>query len=154
MEYLKVGKYVNTHGLKGEIKIISHVRHKEPLFYEGMTIYIGDKKLPFIVKTYRKHQQYDMIMLESLDSIDKVLDYKGSDIYINRDEISSSLITDVIDYNVYNNNEYIGKVIELLNGVKYDFIVVGDRRIIIPFIDEFIVSINKDKKELKTNYMM
>ena len=38
MEYL--GKLVNTHGLRGEVKIISDFKYKDIIFKEGNTIYI------------------------------------------------------------------------------------------------------------------
>lgn len=152
MDYFYVGKFVSTHGLKGEMKIISQVSNCGSLFKIGNYIYIGKDKRPFIIKTYRKHQKYHMLTLTSLDSIEKVLPYKGLNLYIDSNDIEVNLIENVLDYDVYNNDIYIGKVMELLKGVKYDFIVVGNSRIIIPFIDVFIINIDKDNKIIKSNY--
>lgn len=154
MEYLKIGKYVSTHGLKGEIKIISDVSEAEKLFNPGNTIYIGNDKKPFVIKSYRHHQKYDMIILDSLDSIESVLPYKGESIFFNKDDIEDDLCENLLDYDVYNNDIYIGKVIEILKGVKYDLIVVSNDRIIIPFIDNFVILIDKDNKVIKTKYMI
>lgn len=152
MDCFCVGKFVSTHGLKGEIKIISQVSNCDSLFKIGNYIYIGDEKLSFIIKTYRKHQKYHMLTLESLDNIEKVLPYKGLNLYVDKNDVDNDLIENVLGYDVYNNDIHIGKVIELLKGVKYDFIVVGDSRIIIPFIDVFIINIDKDKQIIKSNY--
>ncbi|MDD4299017.1 MAG: ribosome maturation factor RimM [Bacilli bacterium] len=154
MDYLKIGKFVNTHGLKGEIKIISDLSKNGSVFNIGNTLYIGDNKLPFIIESYRPHQKYDMVKLKSLDSIDKVLPYKGCNIFINKEDISDTLVENLLNYSVYNNDIYIGDVIEILNGVKYDFIVVSKERIIIPLIDNFITKIDNDKHIIKTNYML
>ncbi|HHX16908.1 MAG TPA: 16S rRNA processing protein RimM [Mollicutes bacterium] len=154
MDYFEVGKYVNTHGLKGEIKILSNLSDSSAFFKVGNTIYIGDNKIPFTIKTYRKHQKYDMITFNEIDSFDEVLSYKGLKIYVNRDDTDVFLIEDIIGYKVYNNDIYIGDITEILKGVKYDFIVVGSKRIIIPYIDEFIVSVNSDKQEINTCYML
>ena len=45
MEYLCVGKLVNTHGIKGEVRLLSRFRHKDKVFVKGFKFYIGkDKK--------------------------------------------------------------------------------------------------------------
>lgn len=154
MEYLNIGKYVSTHGLKGEIKILSDFDNNNQILIPGNIIYIGKDKTSYKINTYRKHKNYDMITLETLDSIEKVLPYKGSNIFMNKDDINNDLFENILNYDVYNNDIYIGKVIELLKGVKYDLIVVSDERIIIPFIDNFVLSVDKDKKVIKTNYMI
>jgi 16S rRNA processing protein RimM len=152
MEYFKIGKYVNTHGLKGEIKILSDLNEIDSIIKVGNTIYIGNDKKHFIIMTHRKHQKYNMITLENLDTIEKVMPLKGSDLFINKEDIKIDLFEDILGYDVYNNDKYIGKVIELLKGVKYNMIVVGDNRLIIPYIDNFVISINKDNKIIKINY--
>ncbi|MDD2203255.1 MAG: ribosome maturation factor RimM [Bacilli bacterium] len=154
MEYLQVGKYTNTHGLKGEIKIMLELSNKGSIFDIGNTIYIGKNKVPFKIMSYRRHQKYDMITLETLDSIEAVLPYKGEYIYINSENMKKTIVENLIDYEVYNNGTLIGLVVEILKGTKYDFIVVSDDRIIIPYINNFIVSIDKDNKIIKTNYMI
>lgn len=152
MDYLQVGKYTNTHGLKGEIKIISDIKSKNNLFVIGRTIYIGNNKTPYIIKTYRKHQKYDMITLDGLTTIEQVLPFKGKLIYINKADIDENIIENLIDYDVYNNDELIGKVIEIMKGVKYDFIVVGNERLIVPFIDNFIISVDNNQKLIKISF--
>ena len=45
MKYVLIGKLVNTHGLKGEVRILSNFKYKDKVFIPGMKIYIGrDKK--------------------------------------------------------------------------------------------------------------
>ena len=45
MNYLYIGKLVNTHGIKGEVRILSNFRHKDKVFVKGFKFYVGkDKK--------------------------------------------------------------------------------------------------------------
>ena len=46
MNYFEVGKYVKTHGLKGEIKILSDLSNTSSVFKAGNIIYIGEDKIP------------------------------------------------------------------------------------------------------------
>jgi 16S rRNA processing protein RimM len=154
MEYLRIGKFTNTHGLKGEIKIQSDLSNTNSIFNIDNTLYLGQDKIPFIINTHRKHQQYDMVTSTFFDSIDKVLPYKGESIYISKDDIKENLFENLIGYDVINNDNNIGQVIELLKGVKYNLIVVSDKRIIIPFIKPFIIDVDRNSKTIKTNYMI
>ena len=49
-EYIYIGKIVNTHGIKGEIRILSDFEKKDSVFVVGMPIYIGRKKEKEIIK--------------------------------------------------------------------------------------------------------
>jgi 16S rRNA processing protein RimM len=154
MDYLHIGKFVSTHGLKGEIKILSGLNDIDKIIKVDSIIYIGKDKLPFTIKTHRKHKQYNMVTLNNLFTIEDVLPFKGLDIYINKEDINTDLFEDLIGYDVYNNDLYIGKVIELLKGVKYNLLAIGDNRILIPYIDNFIILVDKENKVIKTNYMI
>ena len=77
MKYLYIGKIVNTHGIKGEIRIISKFKFKEKVFKKDMTIYIGENKDKEIISTYRVHKNFDMITMNGYDNINQqYLDYK------------------------------------------------------------------------------
>ena len=62
MEYIYVGKIVNTHGIKGEIRILSDFKYKNEIFKENFKLYIGTQKQEMIIKNYRKHKMYDMVL--------------------------------------------------------------------------------------------
>lgn len=60
MELIKIGKIVNTHGIKGELRILSKFPYKEKIFIKNMKLYI-DKKDIETINTYRKHKNFDMV---------------------------------------------------------------------------------------------
>ena len=61
MELIKIGKIVNTHGIKGELRILSKFPYKEKIFIKNMKLYI-DKKDIETINTYRKHKNFDIVM--------------------------------------------------------------------------------------------
>ena len=117
MEKLYIGKYVKTHGIKGEIKIKSNFKYKEKVFKKGNIIYIDNKE--FIINSYRVHQEYDMVTLNGINNINDILEYKGSNVYINKDDLTLDkddyLDEDLIGMNTYINNESKGKVTYIIN---------------------------------------
>lgn len=60
MDYIKIGKIVNTHGIKGEVRLLSKFPYKDKVFVKDMNIYI-DKKYKEVINSYRKHKNFDMI---------------------------------------------------------------------------------------------
>ena len=73
MEYIYVGKIVNTHGIKGEIRILSDFKYKNEIFKENFKLYIGTQKQEMIIKSYRKHKMYDMVLFYDINDINEVL---------------------------------------------------------------------------------
>ena len=53
MEYVYIGKIVSTHGIKGEIKIISDFDYKDKVFKKGINIYIGQNHCHEVINTYQ-----------------------------------------------------------------------------------------------------
>ena len=81
MKYIYIGDVVNTHGLKGEVRLISDFEHKKKVFKKGFKLYIGRDKDELVINTYRVHKEYDMLTFEGLTSIDDVIIYKGDKAY-------------------------------------------------------------------------
>ena len=49
MNLINIGKIVNTHGLKGEIRIISDFKYKKDVFKTDNIVYINNEK--YIIKS-------------------------------------------------------------------------------------------------------
>ena len=87
MKYIRIGKIVNTHGIKGELRLLSSFKYKDRVFKKDMKLYIGNNKEMVIIDSYRKHKNFDMITLRGYDNINQVLKYKGCFAFINRDDL-------------------------------------------------------------------
>ena len=144
---LYIGNLVNTHGIKGETRIISNFKYKNILFKPNNNIYINNEKLK--IKTYRKHKNYDMVTFEGYNDINDVLKFKGSKVYINKDEYKfpGFLNEDLYGKKVYNNDKYIGTLENIIKGGSGELLVVkGKKQYLIPYVDEFVKEINEDIK--------
>ena len=87
MKYINIGKIVNTHALKGEVRIISDFEYKDRIFKPNNSLYIGQFKTKEIIETYRKHKQFDMVKFVGIDYINDVLKYKGDVVYIDENDL-------------------------------------------------------------------
>lgn len=150
MKYIFIGRIVNTHALKGEVRIVSDFEFKDKIFKENTLLYIGENKDKEIIETYRKHKQFDMVKFKGIDYINDVLKYKGSKVYIDEsilnlkdDEI---LISELINMDVYNDNKYVGKITEYRSDNGNNMLRVNNK--LIPYNKDFITKIDKENKNI------
>lgn len=144
---IKIGKYVNTHGIKGEIRILSDFSRKDLLFVKGFKIYI--KGTEFVINSYRKHKTYDMVTLEGINNINDIIDLKGNYVYIKREDIKEFIDEDLYDYKVVvKANEY--KITDIVENKAHKILVLNED-IMVPYVSDFIEK--KDDKE-KIIYMV
>lgn len=151
MNYVYIGEIVNTHGIKGEVRIISDFKYKKEVFKKDFNLYIGEDKTKLVINTYRIHKNYDMVTFIGINDINDVLDYKGKKVYINRDEIEFSgiLDTDIIGLEVITDKK-IGIVKDIMKTKAHDILVVeeNDSRYLIPYIKEFVDKIDLKNKKI------
>ena len=150
MNYIYIGKIVNTHGIKGEVRIKSDFKYKKDVFKKDFNIYIGNNKIKQTINTYRVHKEYDMITFNGITNINDVLEYKGLNVYVVREElnIDGILDEDIIGMNVYSDTKEIGLVTDILKSKAHDILVIekDKKRYLVPYIDEFVnIDINNKK---------
>lgn len=145
MDLINIGKYINTHGIKGEIRILSNFSRKDLVFIPDNKIYI--KKKEYIINTYRKHKNYDMVTLKGIDSINDIENLKNSDVYFSKDDLKADyLVEDFITYNVViKDNEY--KIIDIIENKKNKILVL-ENKVMIPLVDEFVIKIDYKLKKI------
>lgn len=154
MEHIYIGKIVNTHALKGEIKILSDFEYKAQIFRISNTILVGESKEELEIETYRKHKNFDMIKFKGINDIDAVLKYKGKAVYYLKEKLilkeNEYLDTDIIGLNAYYNEENIGKIDNIEYRGKNRLLIINKN--LIPYHDNFIKEIDvKNKKIILKN---
>ena len=154
-EYIYVGKIVNTHGIKGEIRIISDFEMKDKVFIKGMPIYIGRKKEKEIINSYRHHKNFEMITMDGYYDINQVLRYKGLYVYVKKDDLhledGEYLETDLIDLIVVVDNQEKGIITDIRDSGHNKFLVINnkDKEVFIPYQKEFIGNIDFINKRIE-----
>ena len=148
MEYLHIGKIVNTHGIKGEVRLLSDFKFKNKVFVNDFIIYIGKDKIKEVINSYRPHKQFDMITLKGINNINDVLKYKGSKVYIlkvdlmlDRDEY---LDEDLINFSVFMSEELKGRVVKIKKDTYQKQLIVNKegKDYLVPLVYGIIKNIN------------
>ncbi len=154
MNYIYLGKIVNTHGIKGEIRIKSNFLKKNLVFKKGFNIYIGDNYQKEVINSYRVHKDYDMVTLVGIKNINNVSKYKGAKVYINKDDLKLNdkeyLIEDLVGMKVVAFNKCYGEVIDVVtNKAGILLVIKGDKKVYVPCISEFINKVHLNTKEIE-----
>src|SRR5699024_7411045 len=88
-EFFNVGKIVNTHGIKGEVKVI-RITDFEERFKPGNQLYLFLKDhsdpIKLTIKNHRKHKQFDMLIFEDYPSINDVEIFKQGILKVHQDD--------------------------------------------------------------------
>lgn len=152
MNLIEIGIIVNTHGIKGELRIISNFEYKDKVFIAGNKLYVNDEEL--VINSYRPHKQYDMVTFKGLNSILEVKKYKGKKVYFNKNELILSkneyLDEDLISLDAYYNNELIGKIDDVEINANKKLFVINNK--LIPYNENFVEDINlKENKIILKN---
>ena len=162
MEYVTIGKILNTFGIKGELKVDVYSDFLEERFKKGSTVYIGDGYLPFTVKAYREHKGFLLLQLKDNEDINLVEKFKGMYIYKSKDDVKpleegEYYFSDLKDLDVYIDDKKIGKVLRVEEGLRNNNLRVlkdeDKKEYLIPFIPVFIKNVDLDEKRIDINWI-
>ena len=149
LQYL--GEFIKLFSFKGEIILysentISLIENLDTIFID-----IDGAFVPFQIKKSKSHKKNIFrVMLEGISSESEAKDFLKKSVYINELENQDNINNIVDNFNVYNNNEYLGIVISTINKTGQIIIEVKmkEKIVLIPFVDEFIVEINYDLNKI------
>lgn len=158
MEKLVIGKIINTRGLKGEVKVENHSSFIKERYKVGNVVYLSNDETNFISKkiikfSYTKGFVY--LYLEGVENIDKANEYRNYYIYCTSEDLKEK--KDVYHYltlkymRVIFNGKEIGKIVDIENNTRQDLIRIdtGKKTFLIPFMDDFIVNVDKENKVME-----
>ena len=146
MNKVVLGKYVNTHGIKGEIRIKSNFEYKNKVFKVGNQIIIND--IFYNIKSYRVHKDYDMVTLDGINDINAIPFSKNTLVYIDRDnylEEKEYLDSDLIGFIVYNSR--LSLEVTGIDYLNYDKKILNCNGRRIPF--ELIEKVDLQNKKIQ-----
>lgn len=156
---IEIGKIINTHGIKGELKIISSTDFEEERFAVGNTVNIqfGKELVPMEVASFRRHKGCLLVAFKDLLNINFVEKYKGCVISVDSDELQELDEDEVYFYQLLDcqvvdeeENE-LGKVVEIIETLAHDTLRVRNaegKEVLIPYVDAFIVDADIDLKKI------
>lgn len=152
-EYIQIGKILNTHGIKGFVKVMPLTDDKTR-FESLETVYIENEKLQFNIDQIWYKKNFVMIKFKEFDNVNDVLKFKDRFILINKkDAIELSkdtfFIYDIIGLRVVTmDGKDVGIVKDVLQPGSNDVYVVktSGKDVLVPAIKDVVKEINIEDK--------
>lgn len=153
-QYFDVGRIVNTQGLKGEVRVISVTDFVEERYKKGSSLVLfqdGKAPVELIVKSHRKHKNFDLLTFEGKNRIEDVEIYKNGMLKVAADNLhdleeEEYYYHEIIGLEVkLESGEVLGKVKEILSLGSNDVWVVqrkGKKDLLLPYIKDVIQDVN------------
>ena len=160
---LEVGKIVNTHGLRGEVKVTVWMDYPED-FEELETVYLKTRKetITLTVKHIKYQKNNLIVKFSEFNDINEVEQYKNCILYADRDELGelpegTHYIVDLIGLEVYNEEgEKLGIIANVLNTGANDIYDVkrdGKKNLLLPVIDDVVKEIDVEGGRVTVHVM-
>ncbi len=157
--YFKVGTIVNTHGIRGEVKILAITDFADERFKKGAELQVETKDgfVPFKVQSSRLHKNMWLVLFEGVNNINDIEKYKTHDVYVYgaaRETLGDDeyYYDEIIDSRVFDlDGNDIGVVSEIMTTGANDVWVVqrpGQKDALIPMIDDVIKNVDVDNKRI------
>jgi len=146
MRKLRVGQIVNTHGIKGGLKVLPLTDNLER-FEELEWVYLEDNEGKFYIDKVQYQKNNVILTFKDLYDINLVEKYKKKYIFIDESQKrelpeDTFYISDIKGLDVYTvENVYLGKVKDILQAGSNEVYIIASeegKEYLIPSVKEFI----------------
>lgn len=149
---LEIGKIVNTHGLRGEVKVIPWTDTPD-VFEDLSLVYIKNKSeyKPLNIEGLRYQKNNLIVKFREYSDINDILMYKNAVLYAEREALGELpegvyYIVDLIGLEVYTeDDEKIGVIADVFNSGASDIYDVkreGKKNLLLPVIDDVVKKVD------------
>jgi 16S rRNA processing protein RimM len=169
MEYLNVGRLVGTHGIRGEVRILSDTDFPEIRFAPGSRLLLTHpsiaEPLPLTVERSRPHKSTILVKFREWGNINEAEPYKGGRLVVPREwaaplneEEGEFYFHQIIGCQVVRTDgAEVGRVAEILQLPANDVWVIRPagkgKEILIPYIDEIVKEVDVANRRIVIEWM-
>ncbi|MBS5926437.1 MAG: 16S rRNA processing protein RimM [Clostridium sp.] len=151
-EYFKVGQIVNTHGIKGEVKVMAFTDDVNNFKRYGKVL-IDDKWVEIQGVKFQKDRV--ILKLEGIDSMNDAEMYKQKYLQVLRDQEpelpeDTYYVVDLVGCTVYDTNgKNLGKIYDVLQTPNNDvYWIEKPKQLLIPVLRDIVLDVNIDEKKV------
>lgn len=161
MSYLEVGKIINTHGLRGEVKVSVWMDYPED--FEALERVYLKKNNECLTVGNIKYQKNNLIVkFKEINDINEAEKYKNSVLTADRSDLEELpegvyYIADLIGCEVFDDKgERVGEIADVFNTGSSDIYDVkreGKKNLLLPVIDDVVLNVDIENKKVTVHIM-
>ena len=152
-EYIEAGKIVNTHGTRGEVRILPWA--DSPDFLTGFEFFHIDG-VPIKVLSAKVHKNLVIAALDGVSDIDGAIRLKNKTVFVDRSDIQLEegryFVVDLVGLCAIDaeTGQELGTVADVLSlPANNVYVIKGAREILVPAVLDFIVETNIEAGYMK-----
>ncbi len=153
LTYVEIGQIVNTHGVRGELKL-RPLDVEAELLRRCKTFYIDGA--PVSPTARRIHKGCLLFQLPGVDSVDAALPYKGKTVSVRRSELplpeGAYLPAELMGMAVEDaeSGAALGKIAGVIPYPAHDvYVVRGEKEFMVPAVEAFVASVDLEANVMK-----
>ncbi|MGQ8871736.1 ribosome maturation factor RimM [Paenibacillus sp. TSA_86.1] len=164
-EFMNVGKIVNTHGIRGELRIMPLTDFPEVRFAKNAELYLftpDNHPVLVTVESSRLHKNMYIVRLKEYGNINEVEKFKGSIAKVSKENLAELEDGEYYFHQIVGctvlteEGETLGTISEILTPGANDVWVVktpAGKEVLIPVIDDVVLDVNVEQKQVKIHLM-
>lgn len=154
-KWFNVGKIVNTHGIRGEVRVISRTDFADERYKVGNILFLfqnaNTAPIELKITSHRKHKNFDLLTFEGYYNVNQVEPFKEGvlkvpESYLSALDENEYYFHEIIGCKVMTDvGEELGTIREILTPGANDVWVIKGKKgkdILIPYIDDVVSEIN------------
>ncbi|MCH3923016.1 ribosome maturation factor RimM [Limosilactobacillus sp.] len=165
MEFYNVGKIVNTHGIRGEVRVMATTDFVEERFAAGETLYLqqaAGEPLALTVESARPHKGFILVKFKDYDNINDVQGFRNRELLVSAEdqqplEDGQYYYHQIIGLKVKTvEGRELGTIKEILSPGANDVWVVkrsGKQDLLLPVIDDVVKTVDLENGEVIVELM-
>lgn len=155
MEFIQVGKVVNTHGIKGDVKVLpltDDVKRFEDLKF----VYLGDNRQKLEIEKVGYVKGNVLLRFKNLLNINDVEKFKNLFLWIREEDKvklpkHSYFLTDILGLEVHlKDGNHLGTIVDILQPGANDVYVIkdGKKEYLIPALKSVVVDVDIEENKM------
>ena len=149
LQFIEAGEIVTTHGVRGEMKILTWLDSPEDLCDFDRCRIAGKE---YEIETCRVQKTCNLLKVKGIDTMEDAQAMRGNIVELYREDISDEVIfaAELIGMEVYSSQEHLGKITDVLDRPGNQvYVVKGAHEYMIPAVKAFVLSTDLDANRME-----
>lgn len=151
LPYIEAGEVVTTHGVRGEVKLLTWLDSPEDLKpYRRCRIGGRDYEM----ESVRVQKTCNLVKLKGVDTMEAAQALRGKTMELYRQDAPEGLIfaAELMDMDVFCEEKFIGKITDVLDYPGNQvYVVTGEREYLIPAVSAFVLKTSLEDNRMDVN---
>ena len=148
LQFIEAGEIVTTHGVRGEVKVLTWLDSPEMLCEFKRCRICGSE---YKMESCRVQKTCNLVKLSGVDTMEAAQTMRGKILELYREDIDNDVIfaAELLGVEVFCDEKWIGNIADVLDYPGNQVYVVGENEYMIPAVKEFILTTDLEKNRMQ-----